>query len=413
MEFTSPLSISKAMGSRISATASERWVFRPLETLHNENLQGEDNDNEAERNSNSAMDTLDDHDAEVIDLLTELFKENKQVCEDEDNSKDSLQEENSDESHDPEEYMTWTVREKKTKRKKELVKTRKKKNKFISDYFATVPKNLKDKLNAAATCDNYIKWAKRKEKELRNDAARTRNFNMCIRKKVEASKYWKVLEDSRHKLMQPTADMVDNRIQDEEEKAIFMGGDAVALYPSMDAVGTSNIIYETVLDSKIEFKFIDYDWLCVYLYLILGEDILQEYDLSEAIPARRAREGEKISKAKSLSAKGNRTLNNWKFNTHSLTEEKKKKMVALMIKITTLVLMDSTYYTFGGEIFKQLHGAGIGLRASACAAKIVMGKLDQLWASSQHPWLIIVQIYLRYIDDLRLYEANKKEVVMV
>ena len=55
----------------------------------------------------------------------------------------------------------------------------------------------------------------------------------------------------------------------------------------------------------------------------------------------------------------------------------KKLLVAILVKTLLIVLMDSTCYTFGGELYKQLHGAGIGLRSSACAAKLVMGKLDK------------------------------------
>ena len=65
--------------------------------------------------------------------------------------------------------------------------------------------------------------------------------------------------------------------------------------------------------------------------------------------------------------------------------------------------MDSTCYSFGGEIFKQVSGAGIGLRASACMAKLLMGMLDKMWAQTQISWNLVVAIYLRYIDDLRVY----------
>ena len=65
--------------------------------------------------------------------------------------------------------------------------------------------------------------------------------------------------------------------------------------------------------------------------------------------------------------------------------------------------MNITYYSFGGELFKQEEGAGIGLRASACMAKILMGVIDKLWAGIQNTWKLSVAIFFRYIDDLRLY----------
>ena len=110
-----------------------------------------------------------------------------------------------------------------------------------------------------------------------------------------------------------------------------------------------------------------------------------------------------MSKAKSLAANVNREPSNWIVRTEGLSEGMKKLLVAILVKTLLIVLMDSTCYTFGGELYKQLHGAGIGLRSSACAAKLVMGKLDKKWASMQRLWGLSVQLYIRYIDDLRIY----------
>ena len=78
-------------------------------------------------------------------------------------------------------------------------------------------------------------------------------------------------------------------------------------------------------------------------------------------------------------------------------------MIALMIKISTIILMESTVYTFGGDIYLQREGSGIGLRASACLAKVVMASLDSRWARVQSVWGLKVQCYFCYIDDLRIY----------
>ena len=77
--------------------------------------------------------------------------------------------------------------------------------------------------------------------------------------------------------------------------------------------------------------------------------------------------------------------------------------MVLMIKVSILALMDSTCYSFGGKIFKQLWGAGIGLRASACMAKIVMGLIDKMWSEIQITWNLKIYLYFRYIDDLRIF----------
>ena len=111
----------------------------------------------------------------------------------------------------------------------------------------------------------------------------------------------------------------------------------------------------------------------------------------------------KNSKAKSLSAQINRCMSNWHVNTDEMSWQEERMMIAMMVKIAVLALMDSTCYSFGGKLFKQMKGAGIGLRASACMAKLVMGLIDRMWADIQKSWDVIIYIYFRYIDDLRIF----------
>ena len=127
---------------------------------------------------------------------------------------------------------------------------------------------------------------------------------------------------------------------------------------------------------------------------------MRENGLGEYIPKRiRWKE----SKAKALSSKINREMENWSVQLDEITWQEERMLVTLLIKVSLLALMDSTCYAFGGKIFKQLWGAGIGLRASACMAKIVMGLVDKMWANTQMTWSLKVYMYFRYIDDLRIF----------
>ena len=143
----------------------------------------------------------------------------------------------------------------------------------------------------------------------------------------------------------------------------------MALYPSMDILGTSEIVTQAVINSKVKFRNINREMLVVYLFLVLGGEVFRESGLDEYIPERsRWRE----SKSKSLASKINRDLDNWRTNVNKISWEEERMLLALLIKVSTLALMDSTCYSFGGEIFKQVSGAGIGLRASACMAKLLI-----------------------------------------
>ena len=79
---------------------------------------------------------------------------------------------------------------------------------------------------------------------------------------------------------------------------------------------------------------------------------------------------------RSLNANLNRNLMGWDFSQVKLDEFNKREILARVIKIMVLVLMVTHSYSFGGKLFRQRSGAPIGLRASACLAKILMVDWD-------------------------------------
>ena len=78
-------------------------------------------------------------------------------------------------------------------------------------------------------------------------------------------------------------------------------------------------------------------------------------------------------------------------------------LVTLMMKYAILELLDSTCYSCGGQLFKQMWGAGIELRASACMAKIAMGMIDKKWTEAKSSWDFNVYLLFSYIDDFRIF----------
>ena len=107
--------------------------------------------------------------------------------------------------------------------------------------------------------------------------------------------------------------------------------------------------------------------------------------------------------AESLNSKINKNQSNWEYRVENATKTDRRNMLAPMIQVATLVLMKSSCYTFGGIIYLQQTGSGIGLRASACAAKVVMAVWDICWSKIQKACGLKVNIFMRYIDDIRVY----------
>ena len=139
-----------------------------------------------------------------------------------------------------------------------------------------------------------------------------------------------------------------------------------ALYPSLNQIETAAITANAVRDSNVYFQDISYDELTVYLALTIGKEGMNKWGVGHCYP-KKLTDDDQLS----LNSKINRNMMNWECLKEQYSEDDKKNLLAAMIQVATLVLMQTSCYAFGGKIFLQLKGSGIGLRASACEAKLV------------------------------------------
>ena len=157
------------------------------------------------------------------------------------------------------------------------------------------------------------------------------------------------------------------------------------------------MVAQAVKDSETSITGVDYEMLSVYLFLTLGEGGMRKCGLDKCIP-KRIHE----SNSESLSSKINRDCASWEYFV-DIDKETKDKLVATMVHVAMVVVMKTSCYSFGGKVYLQTSGSGIGQRVSACAAKIIMAIWDKELALSQRSWGIHINLFMRYIDDLRLY----------
>ena len=105
----------------------------------------------------------------------------------------------------------------------------------------------------------------------------------------------------------------------------------------------------SVQDTKVKMKDIGYDFVSIYLVLTVGSVIMRKFGLTECVPFKK--DGK--CKARSLSSKKNRNINNWTTRSGAYSEEEKKTLVALMIQVAVLLMMSTSCYSFAGTLFKQ------------------------------------------------------------
>ena len=116
---------------------------------------------------------------------------------------------------------------------------------------------------------------------------------------------------------------------------------------------------------------------------------MKRLKLKDCIPRKK-----KPSDARSLAATLNRDLDNWEFNHIIFTEHNKRELLALMIEIIVLVLVSTTCYSFGGRLFRQIKGLGIGLRASAALARLAMCNWDSVWGYMQNRLGLKIRLFV-------------------
>ena len=248
---------------------------------------------------------------------------------------------------------------------------------------------------------------------LKNKAKRSKAFMEVIENETHSSIIWGKKLDLIQVSNEPDPNSAENSkrnsslgldseiptIQNFDQKPIFIGADVVSLYPNLEKSITGEMMYRAVMESNITFEGIDYERLSVYLFLTLGAGVLTKCGLEVCIPTRRG----DPSESRSLAGKRNRDLSEWMVKSYNFTDKIKKEMLGRLIQTLTVVLMSSSCYTFGGKIYRQKTGAGIGERSSACIAKVTMSLWDKMWASSQMDAGLWIPLFIRYIDDIRVY----------
>ena len=254
------------------------------------------------------------------------------------------------------------------------------------------------------------------------EASKKKIFTDILECQFKASNNWDIMQSKEvDKLItegEKRKVITNDPVQDTNLPHVMVGGDVVALYPSMEANSTAAVAYRAVKESKLKFEKINYAYAMVFLTLTLGVGTIDKLGLAAVMPTRCvnyiASEKEEENggfkyipheggNPRSLNAKINRDLNAWKFDPTNLTDQLKREILARTVQVATLVLMTTHCYCFGGRLYRQLKGAPIGLRASACLAKVLMSHWDGTWAKVQKSFGLSVQLFYRYVDDIRIY----------
>ena len=189
----------------------------------------------------------------------------------------------------------------------------------------------------------------------------------------------------------------------QSEEVLIIGSDCCQMYPSLDAIETSKLVYQAAIESKVKFDGLDYREVATYIALNINLTEARQAKIAHLIPQRRHRKGQKPKiTGKSSYGSTSKHEEHWIFPDKTPTKMEEKRLFAKALEIATLTLFQTHLYQFNGIIFKQKHGGPIGLRASAAAARIVMGMFDRKLKKVCKEENIRIQTSFRYVDDIRL-----------
>ena len=74
-----------------------------------------------------------------------------------------------------------------------------------------------------------------------------------------------------------------------------------------------------------------------------------------------------------------------------------------VIETAVMVCMNTHVYSFGEDLYLQLSGGPIGMRFTAALANVVMKYWDFKWLELMKREKVMIDLYLRYVDDCRQF----------
>ena len=188
----------------------------------------------------------------------------------------------------------------------------------------------------------------------------------------------------------------------QHDEVVIVGADVASLYPSLDPILTSELIYRAVLETEIEFQNIDYKEVSTYLAVVLNQSEARKMKIAHLLPVRRNRQGQK-PKITGKSCLGPESCHDqhWVYPRSQYSDQEKKSLFARAIQIATRFLFTNHLYQFASKYFLQRSGAPIGVRLSCAAARVVMNMFDRELAEAMTRSGLVSQARFRYMDDLR------------
>ena len=207
----------------------------------------------------------------------------------------------------------------------------------------------------------------------------------------------KLTEERINKDCQDCGPPAPNRV----EEMCLLGLDVVALFPSMSAKRTGEIVRQRMRKSKM--KYSGFDWRRGAVYIVMNKNLTGNLGtLWKVLPYRRKVGGTQPGMtSQGMMGRQEDLEKQWVYKTKTITEEQEREIVARVVEIAIRVVFENFCYEFGGRTFLQLFGGPIGNRLTMACARIVMTEWGERYMEILDKANIVTTLLKIYVDDVR------------
>ena len=187
----------------------------------------------------------------------------------------------------------------------------------------------------------------------------------------------------------------------EELEMCLLGLDVAALFPSMSAKRTGDIIRRRMMRSSMQID--GFDWKRGLVYIHMNRHLTGNLGrLWKILPFRRKVGGTAPGMgSRGMSGKSGSIEEQWCFKTKELTKEQKLEVVARCTEIAVRIIFENFTYNFGGKVYLQQSGGPIGERLTMACSRVVMAEWGEEYELILREAGLTVSLLRIYVDDVR------------
>ena len=206
--------------------------------------------------------------------------------------------------------------------------------------------------------------------------------------------------------------------------------DAIRMFPELDIPEVAKAVGEEFYNSDIKVEGADYRTAAIYVATRATRARITEAGLGTIVPKRLFTRGahpggttaELITRLKDKASKyvdlgeagentttspaggmeGNQVIATKFAEIRGLSEDEKRRLLAMVIEIAIITISKNHVYTFMNKIFAQKKGGAIGLRITGLIARIYMDQWVRKMKEIMTENLMVIYNIDKYVDDVNV-----------